>query len=75
MDLSSLGVLALAGVGLGAGATYLMAQWLPAPVIDLAAQHGRFVGLGESAQAATPATPHGRRIQREAMNVVRTAHS
>lgn len=75
MDLSSLIVLALAGVGLGAGATYLMAQWLPTPVIDLAAQHGRFAGLGESGQAATPATPHGRRIQHEAMNVVRTAHS
>lgn len=75
MDISSLIVQALAGLGLGAAATYLMSQSLPGSIIDLAAQHGRFVGLGEVGQAGTPAAPHGRRTQREAMNVVRTAHS
>lgn len=75
MDLSSLTLLSLAEVGLGAAATYLIAQWLPESVIDLAAQHGRYVGLGERAQEATPAAPHRGRTQHEALNVVRTAHS
>lgn len=75
MDISSLMLLAAAALGLGATATYLMAQWLPTPVADLSAQHGRFVGLGEGEQAATPAAPHRGRTQHEALNVVRTAHS
>ncbi|HVW49100.1 MAG TPA: hypothetical protein VHC91_01665 [Trinickia sp.] len=75
MELSSLTLLTAAGLALGAAATYLMAQLLPAPVAEMAARHGRFVGLGEGRQATTPPAPHRRRTQREAMNVVRTAHS
>jgi hypothetical protein len=26
-----------------------MAKWIPAPVAELAAEHSRFVGLGEAA--------------------------
>lgn len=73
MDVSLLTMLALAAVGLGAGSTYLMAQWLPDSVSALAARHGRFVGLGEAEHATAPAAPHGRRTQGEALNVVRTA--
>lgn len=70
MDLPSLGLIALAAVGLGAAATYLIAQWLPAPVARLAAEHGRFQGLGE----AVAATPRRRESQHEAINGIRTAN-
>ena len=73
MDVSLLTMLAFAAVGLGAGSTYLMAQWLPDSASALAARHGRFVGLGEAEHATAPAAPHGRRTQGEALNVVRTA--
>jgi hypothetical protein len=77
MDFVSLALFGAAVVGLGAAATVIIARWLPPSAIEQAAQHGRFVGLGE-APRAVPA----RRIQvgprirpqvgKEAMNVVRT---
>jgi membrane protein YqaA with SNARE-associated domain len=71
MDLLSLAWVAIAAVGLGAVATYLMATWIPARVASMAAEHGRFVGLGEPEH---PVAPQSRQRQREAMNVVRTAN-
>jgi hypothetical protein len=71
MDLIDLAWLAIAVVGLGAGATYLMAKWIPATVAEMSAKHGRYVGLGEPER---PAAPKSRQRQREALNVVRTAN-
>ena len=79
MDFVSLALLAVAVVGLGSAATVLLTRWIPQPVAELAAQHGRFVGLGEQGNApAAPAAPYGARmgapVQQEAMNVVRTSN-
>lgn len=73
VELPNLSLLSLAAVGLGCLATYLISQWLPESVVDLAAKHGRFAGLGELAGAAAHAAArHGR--THEALNVVRTAN-
>jgi hypothetical protein len=82
MDGVSLALLAVAVVGLGSAATVLLTRWVPQPVAALAAQHGRFAGLGEQDGPATPAPPLGARagahavahVQQEAMNVVRTSN-
>jgi hypothetical protein len=88
MECVPLALLAIAVVGLGAAATVLLARWIPQPVAELAAQHGRFAGLGEwdSAAAApcgvhpgatagaNPGSQAGARVQQEAMNVVRTSN-
>jgi hypothetical protein len=90
MEFVPLALLAIAVVGLGSAATVLLAQWIPQPVAALAAQHGRFAGLGEQDSAATPAAPYDvqpaanaganpgtqvvARVQQEAMNVVRTTN-
>ncbi|MBV8627104.1 MAG: hypothetical protein JO371_04425, partial [Paraburkholderia sp.] len=57
-------------VGLGSAATVLLTKWIPQPVAELAALHGRYVGLGE----ADPAAAHRSHVQQEAMNVVRTSN-
>jgi hypothetical protein len=72
MDFVSLALLAVAVVGLGSAATVLLTRWIPQPVAQLAAQHGRFVGLGE--RSAATAAPYRTRVQQEAMNVVRTSN-
>ena len=86
MDGVSLALLAVAVVGLGSAATVLLTRWIPQPVAALAAQHGRFAGLGEQDRPATPASPLGAHagthagahavahVQQEAMNVVRTSN-
>lgn len=82
MDFVSLALLAVAVVGLGSAATVLLTRWIPQPVAELAAQHGRFVGLGEQgsgpAAPTAPAAPYGARkgaqVQQEAMNIVRTSN-
>jgi hypothetical protein len=71
MNLLSLAWIAVAAVGVGAVATFLMAKWIPESVGKRAAEHGRFVGLGE---AGGTVAPHSRQGQHEAMNVVRTAN-
>ncbi|WP_144148402.1 hypothetical protein [Paraburkholderia sp. BCC1884] len=71
MEFVSLALLAVAVVGLGAAATVILTHWIAQPVAQLAAQHGRFVGLGEAVHAAAPYRAH---VQHEAMNVVRTSH-
>ena len=72
VELPNLSLLSLAAVGLGSLATYLISQWLPASVADLAAKHGRVAGLGEVVTGAHAAVRHGR--THEALNVVRTAN-
>ncbi|MEW6341067.1 MAG: hypothetical protein RXR20_05560 [Paraburkholderia sp.] len=79
MEFVPLALLALAVVGLGSAATVLLTRWIPQPVAALAAQHGRFAGLGEQAGVDTP---HGvqagarpvAHAQQEAMHVVRTSN-
>ncbi|CAG4887155.1 hypothetical protein [Paraburkholderia saeva] len=71
MDFVSLSLLAIGVVGLGSAATVLLTKWIPQPVAELAALHGRYVGLGE---AAPVARPYRERVQQEAMNVVRTSN-
>ncbi|ASW02718.1 hypothetical protein [Paraburkholderia aromaticivorans] len=73
MEVVPLLLLAVAFVGLGSAATVLLTRWIPHPVAQLAAQHGRFVGLGEQRGAAWPA-PYRVHVQQEAMNVVRTSN-
>jgi hypothetical protein len=73
MEFVPLALLAVAVVGLGAAATVLLTRWIPQPVAQLAAQHGRFVGSGEQ-EGAMAAAPHRAPVQHEAMNVVRTSH-
>jgi hypothetical protein len=73
MELVPLFLLAAAVVCLGAAATVLLTKWIPQPVAQLAAQHGRFVGLGEQGSPAS-AAPYRARVQSEAMNVVRTSN-
>ncbi|QGZ63912.1 hypothetical protein [Paraburkholderia acidisoli] len=72
MDFVSLALFGAAVVGLGAAATAIIARWLPLQAIE-AAQHGRFVGLGE-APRLRPAyrAQFGPQVGKEAMNVVRT---
>ncbi|MFM0395731.1 hypothetical protein [Paraburkholderia phytofirmans] len=72
MEVVPLSLLAVAFVGLGSAATVLLTRWIPQPVAQLAAQHGRFVGLGE--QRAAVAKPYRAHVQQEAMNVVRTSN-
>ena len=73
MELVPLALLAVATVALGSAATILLTRWIPQPVAQLAAQHGRFIGLGEQpcGAAVAPYRSHG---QQEAMNVVRTSN-
>lgn len=71
MEFVSLALLAIAVVGLGAAATVILTNWIALPVAQLAAQHGRFIGLGEPGVATAPYRAH---VQHEAMNVVRTSH-
>ncbi|WGS53993.1 hypothetical protein LFL96_23435 [Paraburkholderia sp. D15] len=73
MDFASLALLAFAAVGLGAAATVLLTRWIPQPVAQRAAQHGRFIGLGEQYGGAAP-VPHRAQGQQEAMHVVRTSN-
>jgi hypothetical protein len=70
MDFWSLAWIAVAVVGLGAAATYLIAKWIPESFGELAAEHGRFVGLGEARRAVAL---QSRQRQREAMNAIRIA--
>jgi len=72
MEVVPLSLLAVAVVGLGSAATVLLTRWIPQPVAQLAAQHGRFVGLGE--QRTAVARPYRAHVQQEAMNVVRTSN-
>ncbi|MFL9920159.1 hypothetical protein PQR75_33265 [Paraburkholderia fungorum] len=73
MEFVPLSLFAVAVVGLGAAATVLLTHWIPQPVAQLAAQHGRFIGLGEAGSMAAAAT-YRARLQQEAMNVVRTSN-
>ena len=73
MELVPLSLLAVGVVGLGSAATVLLTRWIPQPVAQLAAQHGRFVGLGEQGAFAS-AAPYRAYVQQEAMNVVRTSN-
>lgn len=72
MDLVSLAVFSVAVVGLGAAATAIYARWLPKPAIEQAAEHGRFVGLGEAPVVKQPA--YRPQVRKEVMNVVRTSN-
>jgi hypothetical protein len=81
MDFVSLAIFGVAVVGLGAAATAMIAKWLPQTAIEQAAQHGRFVGLGEAprtmkARRAKLGAQFGPRlrpqVRKEAINVVRT---
>lgn len=73
MDFLSISMLAAAAVALGAAATVLLSRLIPQPVAQLAAQHGRFIGLGErdGGAAAVQYRSHGRH---EAMNGVGTSN-
>lgn len=73
MEFVPFALLAVAVVGLGSAATVLLTRWIPQLVAQLAAQHGRFVGLGEQG-VAVPAAPYRAHVQQEAMNVVRTSN-
>ncbi|WP_027800909.1 hypothetical protein [Paraburkholderia dilworthii] len=72
MELVSFSLLGAAVVGLGCSATVLLARWIPLPIAQLAAQHGRFVGLSE--QRAEAPAPYRMHVQPEAMNVVGTSN-
>jgi hypothetical protein len=72
MEFVPLSLFAVAVVGLGAAGTVLLTRSIPRPVAQLAAQHGRFVGLGE--QRVAVAKPYRAHVQQEAMNVVRTSN-
>ncbi|MFM0738195.1 hypothetical protein PQQ51_13215 [Paraburkholderia xenovorans] len=74
MEFVPLALFAIAVIGLGASATVLLTRWIPQPVAQLAAQHGRFVGLGEQQAGAATAAPYRAHVQQEAMNVVRTSN-
>lgn len=71
MDFVSLALFSVAVVGLGATATVLIARWLPKSAIEQAAEHGRFVGLGEAPVVRPAYRPQ---VRKEAMNVVRTSN-
>lgn len=74
MEFVPLSLLAVAVVGLGSAATVLLTRWIPHPVAQLAAQHGRFIGLGEQEGGRVAAAPYRAHVQQEAMNVVRTSN-
>ncbi|RKE39815.1 hypothetical protein B0G76_6265 [Paraburkholderia sp. BL23I1N1] len=74
MEFVPLALLAAAVVGLGFAATVLLTRWIPQPVAQLAAQHGRFIGLGEQDGGMAAAAPYRKRVQQEAMNVVKTSN-
>lgn len=77
MDFLSLALLAIAVVGFGSAATVLLTRWIPQPVAELAAQHGRFAGLGAADGEFRPTTTTATcraHIQQEAMSVVRTSN-
>jgi lipid A disaccharide synthetase len=71
MDFVPFMLFACAVVGLGASATVLLTRLIPQPVAQLAAQHGRFIGVGDQRMAAAPYRAHA---HQEAMNVVRTSN-
>ena len=72
MEWVSLALFAVAVVGLGAAATVLLADWIPAAVAEPASRHGRFIGLGEKRrEAGAPCRAH---VQAEAINVVRRSN-
>jgi hypothetical protein len=77
MDFVSLALFGVAVVGLGAAATAMIARWLPQSAVEQAAEHGRFVGLGEAPRVKSASrTKQGTQVRpqvgKEAMNVVRT---
>ncbi|CAB3672663.1 hypothetical protein [Paraburkholderia rhynchosiae] len=72
MELVPLSLLAVAVVGLGSAATVLLTRWIAQPVAQLAAQHGRFIGLDE--QRGETAAPYRVYVRQEAMNVVGTSN-
>jgi hypothetical protein len=77
MDFVSLALFGAAVMGLGAAATVIIARWLPQSAIEQAAQHGRFVGLGEAPRAvAVRSIQVGTRIRpqvgKRQSNVIRT---
>ncbi|SMG61373.1 hypothetical protein [Paraburkholderia susongensis] len=75
MEFVPLVLFAIAVVGLGAAATVLLTDGIPARISELASQHGRFIGLGEQCGQAAPASaPYRAHVQAEAMNVVRTSN-
>ena len=74
MEFVPLSLLAVGFVALGAAATVLLTRWIPLPAAQLAAQHGRFIGLGEQNGAVAAAVPYRAHVQQEAMNVVRTSN-
>ncbi|NPT55925.1 hypothetical protein [Paraburkholderia elongata] len=74
MEFIPLALLAVAVVGLGSAATVLLTRWIPQPVAQLAAQHGRFIGLGEQDGGMAAAVPYRAHVQQEAMNVVRISN-
>ena len=74
MEFVPLALLAVGFVGLGSAATVLLTRWIPQPVAQLAAQHGRFVGLGEHDGRMAAVAPYRAHVQQEAMNVVRTSN-
>ncbi|MFM0076018.1 hypothetical protein PQQ86_33205 [Paraburkholderia sediminicola] len=74
MEFVPLSLLAAGFVGLGSAATVLLTRWIPQPVAQLAAQHGRFVGLGEQDGRTGAVAPYRAHVQQEAMNVVRTSN-
>ncbi|MFM0156752.1 hypothetical protein PQR05_12785 [Paraburkholderia sediminicola] len=74
MEFVPLALLTVAVVGLGSAATVLLTRWIPQPVAQLAAQHGRFIGLVAQDGGMVAAPPHRAHVQQEAMNVVRTSN-
>uniref|UniRef100_E1TF06 Uncharacterized protein n=1 Tax=Burkholderia sp. (strain CCGE1003) TaxID=640512 RepID=E1TF06_BURSG len=72
MEFVPLSLLAVAIVGLGSAATVFLARSIPQSVAQLAAQHGRFVGLDQQRGAAV--APYRMHVQPEAMNVVGTSN-
>jgi hypothetical protein len=66
MDFVSLALFAAAVVGLGSAATVLLTKWIPQPIAEVAAKHGRFAGL--EAAVVREAVPYRTRV--EAMNAV-----
>ena len=74
MEFVPLSLLAVGFVALGSAATVLLTRWIPQPVAQLAAQHGRFIGLGEQDVGMPAAAPYRAHVQQEAMNVVRTSN-
>ncbi len=73
MELTSLALLAIDVVALGAAATVLLTRWIPQPVAELAAQHGRFIHL-DAAGAGTQAALHRQDAYLETMNARTTSN-